>query len=244
MRTWTADELAAFLRHVGDERLYAGWLLAATTGARRGEILGARWRDVDLDRGRWSIVQTVIEAGVSRPKSGRSRSVALDAGTIDALRTHRKAQAAERLAWGAAYSDHGLAFCREDGTPLRPRSFSRMFDRHVELAGLPRIRLHDPRHTWATLALGAGVHRKIVSAARPCVHRDHARCLQPRQRRHAAGRRRHSRGAAALTRRSDGDRWTLVAYAASVPRYVTSARKRRPVSLWRRIGVSSGDAIG
>jgi integrase len=105
----------------------------------------------------------VIAAGVSRPKSGRSRNVALDAGTIDALRTHRKAQAAERLPWGAAYSDHGLAFCREDGTPLRPRSFSRMFDRHVELAGLPRIRLHDLRHTWATLALGAGVHPKIVS---------------------------------------------------------------------------------
>jgi integrase len=89
--------------------------------------------------------------------------VALDAGTIGALRAHRKAQAAERLAFGPAYTDHGLAFCREDGEPLRPRSFSRMFTRHVELAELPRIRLHDLRHTWATLALGAGVHPKIVS---------------------------------------------------------------------------------
>jgi integrase len=89
--------------------------------------------------------------------------VALDAGTVDALRAHRKLQAAERHAFGPAYHDHGLAFCREDGTPLRPRSFSRMFDRHVTAAGLPRIRLHDLRHSWASLALGAGVHPKIVS---------------------------------------------------------------------------------
>jgi integrase len=163
MRTWTADELAAFLEHVSDDRLYAAWQLLATSGARRGEVLGVPWRDLDLDGHRWSIVQTVIESGVSRPKGGRSRSVALDKGTVEALRQHRRAQAAERLAWGPAYADHGLVFCREDGEPLQPRSFSRMFDRHVQQAGLPRIRLHDLRHTWATLALSAGVHPKIVS---------------------------------------------------------------------------------
>lgn len=128
MRTWTADELAAFLEHVTGDRLYAGWLLLATSGARRGEVLGARWRDLGLDRRTWSIVQTVIESGVSRPKGGRSRSVALDAGTVQALRAHRKAQAAERLAFGPAYQDNGLVLCREDGEPLRPRSFSRMFE--------------------------------------------------------------------------------------------------------------------
>jgi integrase len=138
-------------------------MTAASTGARRGEVLGARWRDLDLVGRRWGIVQTVIESGVSRPKSGRSRSVALDAGTVDALRAHRKAQAAERLALGPAYVDSDLVFCREDGEALRPRSFSRAFDRHVATAELPRIRLHDLRHTWATLALSAGVHPKIVS---------------------------------------------------------------------------------
>jgi integrase len=163
MRTWTADELAAFLKHVSEDRLFATWMTAASTGARRGEVLGARWRDLDLDGRRWGIVQTVIESGVSRPKSGRSRSVALDAGTVDALRAHRKAQAAERLALGPAYVDSDLVFCREDGEALRPRSFSRAFDRHVATAELPRIRLHDLRHTWATLALSAGVHPKIVS---------------------------------------------------------------------------------
>jgi hypothetical protein len=70
---------------------------------------------------------------------------------------------AERLALGRAYVDSDLVFCRDDGEALRPRSFSRAFDRHVATAELLRIRLHDLRHTWATLALSAGVHPKIVS---------------------------------------------------------------------------------
>jgi integrase len=78
------------------------------------------------------------------------------------LRAHRKAQAAERLAFGAAYEDHGLAFCRENGTPIWPRTFSRAFEKHVRDAGLPLIRLHDLRHTWASLALAQGVHPKVV----------------------------------------------------------------------------------
>lgn len=167
MRTWTADEIAVFLTHVRDDRLYAGWLLVASTGARRGEVLGVRWRDLDLDTGRMAIVQTVIDGPdgprISTPKGGRGRSIALDAATASALRAHRRAQAAERLAWGPAYEDHDLVIARENGTPVRPRSFSRAFERHLQAAGLPAIRLHDLRHSWATLALGAGVHPKIVS---------------------------------------------------------------------------------
>jgi integrase len=99
---------------------------------------------------------------VSKTKSGRGRSVALDAATVQALRSHRKAQAAEQLAWGPVYTDHGLVFSREDGTPVWPRTFSRAFERHAKTAGLPPIRLHDLRHSWATLALRAGVHPKVV----------------------------------------------------------------------------------
>jgi integrase len=66
------------------------------------------------------------------------------------------------VAWGPAHQDHGLVFCREDGKPIWPRSFSRSFDLHVRDAGLPKIRLHDLRHTHATLALEAGVHPKVV----------------------------------------------------------------------------------
>jgi integrase len=168
MRTWSAQELRAFLEHVADDRLYAGWRLLAMTGMRRGELLGLRWRDLDLDAARASIVQTLIEGNgaprLSTPKTDHGRrSVALDPVTVAALRAHRKRQAAERLAWGPAYQDDGLVCAREDGSPIWPRTFSRTFGRRAHDAELPTIRLHDLRHTHATLALQAGVHPKVVS---------------------------------------------------------------------------------
>jgi integrase len=125
----------------------------------------ASWRDLDLEAGRLAVVQTLVgKRQVSRPKTDRSRrSIAIDPATVTALREHRKRQLEERLAWGPAYQGRDLVFCREDGSPIWPRSFSRAFDRHVKDAGLPTIRLHDLRHTHATLALQAGVHPKVVS---------------------------------------------------------------------------------
>ncbi|HYT10604.1 MAG TPA: tyrosine-type recombinase/integrase, partial [Mycobacteriales bacterium] len=167
MSTWTAGEVRAFLDHVGDHRLYAGFLLLATTGMRRGECLGLRWPDVDLVAARLSIVQTVIavnhEIRVGSPKTAKGRrTVALDPGTVAVLRAHRKRQLAERLLMGAGFTDHDLVFCRPDGGPLHPERFSRTFDREIAKTDLPRIRLHDLRHSWATLALSAGVHPKVV----------------------------------------------------------------------------------
>ncbi len=168
MKTWTADELARFLDFVADDRLYAAWVLAATTGTRRGEVLGLRWSDVDLDASRLSVRQTLVsvayETKFSAPKTSRSRrSISLDATTVTALRAHRKHQLEERMAWGSAYHDSGLVVTREDGTSVHPDRFTQMFDKHVKHSGLPRIRLHDLRHTHATLALAAGVHPKVVS---------------------------------------------------------------------------------
>jgi integrase len=82
---------------------------------------------------------------------------------VAALRAWRARQAAERLAVGAGYRDGDLVFCRPDGMPLHPKGFSAMFERAVKGSGLPRVRLHDLRHTWATLALAAGVPAKVVS---------------------------------------------------------------------------------
>jgi integrase len=166
MRTWSAEQLRTFLEHVREDRLHAAYHLAATTGTRRGELLGLRWRDLDLDAGRAQVVQTLIgKRELSEPKTEKGRrNVALDAGTVAILREHRKAQLVERLAWGPAYEDeHDLVFCREDGSPVLPQSLSRAFERHAEQAGLPVIRFHDLRHTHATLALAAGVHPKVVS---------------------------------------------------------------------------------
>jgi integrase len=126
-----------------------------------------KWHDVNLDAGTLAIANTRVstERGVvnSSPKSGRGRAVALDPGTRAALREHRKHQLEERLAWGPAYADEGYVFCSEDGVPYSPDYVTRAFRKAVKRAGLPRIRLHDLRHTWASLALVAGVNPKVVS---------------------------------------------------------------------------------
>ena len=167
MVTWDATETAKFLAAMQGDRLYAAFVMLATTGARRGEVLGLRWSDVDLETRRAAIRQTVIsvnnqtQVGAPKTASGR-RTIELDAATVAVLREHRKRQAQERLLIGAGWKDHGLVFCRIDGGPLHPGHFSRAFQRHIRRLGLRPIRLHDLRHGWATLALAAGQHPKVV----------------------------------------------------------------------------------
>lgn len=134
------------------------------TGVRRGELLGLRWRDVDLDASRITVAETLIgarEASTPKTDAGRRR-IDLDPVTVTALRAHRKRQAEEKLVLGPAYDDSGFVFCREDGTPFWPRTFSRSFDAHVKAAGLPTIPLKNLRHTHATLLLAAGVPPKVI----------------------------------------------------------------------------------
>ncbi len=177
MKTWTASELAAFLERTAGDRYGYAWAFLATTGCRRGEALGLRWSDVDLDAASVSIRQQVIPlprpGGVGREgrivsgtKTGDARVIELDGRTVLLLRTWRKAQTAERLVLDVQYEDFGLVFPRFDGRPFHPEAFSKTFDRRVRLpdfADLPTIRLHDLRHTWATLALEAGVDVAVVS---------------------------------------------------------------------------------
>jgi integrase len=79
------------------------------------------------------------------------------------MRAHRRRQLEERMAWGEAWSDRGYVFAREDGRPLQPEYLSTVFERHVRRAGLRMIRLHDTRHTCASLALQAGEKTEVVS---------------------------------------------------------------------------------
>ena len=101
---------------------------------------------------------------VSTPKTKRGdRVLYLDAETVAMLRRQQDTQNLERTAWGPAWNEAGLVFTREDGSPLRPEYATRHFQALAEDAGLPVIRLHDLRHTNASLALDAGVDLKVVS---------------------------------------------------------------------------------
>jgi integrase len=173
MQTWRGDQLHAFLQGTAEDRLSGAWWLLATTGMRRGEVLGLRWSDVDLDAGSLRITRTLITTDVQRkgepgmawgtPKTAKGRrSVALDPGTVAALRQHRARQLEERLALGAGYADEDLVVCLVDGRPLHPKTLSYYFERESKRLELPKIRLHDLRHTHATLALKAGVHPRVV----------------------------------------------------------------------------------
>ena len=169
MSTWTAEELGRFLERVHDHRLATLFTVLATTGLRRGEGLGLRWSDLDLDAGRLAVRQTLLAINnhvtVGEPKTARSRrTVDLDPATVSVLRTHRKAQLEERAEVGLGRPRRdGLVFTDQRGEPLHPNAVSRTFSRLVADAQVPVIRLHDLRHTHATLSLQAGVHVKIVS---------------------------------------------------------------------------------
>ena len=165
--TWTPSEIRTFLRAVERDRLSSLWELAVNTGMRRGELLGLRWDDVNLDSGTVAIRRALVVVGyevvVSQTKTDRARVIALDPGTVTILRDWRRAQLEERLAWGPAWIDSGYVHTKENGEPLHPDEISKRFNRLVVLADVPRIRFHDVRHTWATTALAAGVHPKIVA---------------------------------------------------------------------------------
>src|SRR5204863_3341901 len=145
---------------VSHDRLFAMWRLAATTGMRRGEIVGLRWADVNLSDQRLAVRQTVTgigaRVGYGEPKTRRGkRSIALDRDTVRALSEWRTLQERTRAAWGGDWKDTGLVFTREDGALIHPDLLTLWFRGHVQRAGVTVIRLHDLRHTHASLALQA-----------------------------------------------------------------------------------------
>jgi integrase len=169
LTTWSSDQLKAFLAVAGESCLGNAFTVLATTGMRRGEALGLRWCDVDFEASQIAVAQTVSVVDgkvlIGKPKTaGSRRTIYVADMTIRALRQQRRQQAEEQLAAGPAWEgDNDLVFRNDSGGPEHPDRFSRHFRQLVEQADLPAIRLHDLRHTNATLSLKAGVHPKVVS---------------------------------------------------------------------------------
>lgn len=167
MHVWSREELSTFLRETRDERLGPLWHLLAMSGLRRGEALGLKWSDCDLESGRLSIQRQRVLKGYevqerSQTKTRKGRPVSIDLGTVAALRRQSERQLADAGEWGDAWQATGHVFTREDGSPWHPDRVSKLFEQRLRSADVPRIRMHDLRHTWATLALRAGVNPKIV----------------------------------------------------------------------------------
>jgi integrase len=172
MQVLSREQVAAFLDAARGDRLEALYILDLTTGMRQGELLALRWRDVDLAAGTLRITATLYrrKAGdfaFTAPKTCESdRTVLLAPVAVEALRSHRARQLEERLALGDAWQDLDLVFARQDGAPLDGQNVTRYeFRRLLAQVGLPRIRFHEMRHTYATLMREHGMDIKGVSAA-------------------------------------------------------------------------------
>jgi integrase len=169
IKTWRAEQLRTFLSSVRGDRLYAAWMVAALTGMRRGEVLGLKWSDLDLDHGRLKIDRALILVdyvpAISETKTDKGRrTVALDSATVAALQEHDARQAVEAAMAGDAWeNDEGYVFTDELGRVIHPQAFTDRFKRYAKRAKLPAIRLHELRHSHATLALESGVAPKVVS---------------------------------------------------------------------------------
>jgi len=168
MTVWSPAELRSFLTAIEGNRNEALFRVMAMTGMRRSEVVGLRWQDVDFSHHRLTVKQaaTVVdgEEMIDTPKSRRSRRVIdLDADTTSLLQRHRTRQRELYLRLGVSASASDRVFTNELGDPIRPDSVGQAFARLVASTGVPRIRLHDLRHTHASHLLLAGINVKVVS---------------------------------------------------------------------------------
>lgn len=170
MRCLSEEEAARLIEHMRSTPYEAFYLVALKTGTRKGELCSLRWSDLDLPetgRGRMSLVKNV--------KGNKTRSVKLSADLVATLRRHRGAQLEERMRKGS-WARPELVFPDEDGNGKAPIAVLRTLHKHLEEAGLPRVRFHDLRDTAATLAIKHGTPISVI--AKMLGHADPALTLR------------------------------------------------------------------
>ncbi|MDA0634086.1 site-specific integrase [Nonomuraea sp. MCN248] len=165
---WSVDEARRFLEHVQDDPLYAAYVLILVLGLRRGEVLGLAWDCVDLDGEELHIARQLTRVGgqlLHREKTKTDDSAAslpLLGLCVSALKQRRESQDEARAKAGDKWKDSDLVFTTRNGTPIEPRNFNRAFEVHCKNAGVPRIRVHDTRHTCASLLAALDVHPRVA----------------------------------------------------------------------------------
>ena len=168
MQTWDEDEISSFLETIRHTRYFAFFHTALFTGMRRSELLALRWCDLDLILCQIYVSRSlhVLRGGqviIRQPKSAKGRRmIALSPLTASVLREHQEKQALERVMLGKHLIGEDLVFSDTEGAPLLPNSVTHAWIKFVRRTGVKTIRLHDARHTHASLMLKQGTHPKIV----------------------------------------------------------------------------------
>lgn len=168
IQPYTVEEARRFLDAVDGHRLRARWIIGVSLGLRQGETLGLRWEDVDLTRSQLHVRRAIRlqpdgSLALVDTKTARSRrTLPMPAPVTQALHAHRQLQDAERTQALDLWQESGLVFTSAVGTAIHPRNDYRAFQQLLRQAGLRRIRLHDLRHTAASLLLAQEVPPRVV----------------------------------------------------------------------------------
>ena len=163
---WTTGQMRTILAAVKEDRYGPLFYVQAMTGARRGELLGLRWEDVDLEDGViWFRTNRVrVKGGYVEGtlKNDQGKKVPIDGATVALIQAHRRRQAQDKLK-SRRWLDERYVFCNSNGGPLNPSNLARYWKDIVAKAGVPYQKPHALRHTHATLLLEAGEPLHVVA---------------------------------------------------------------------------------